>query len=1206
MSKKQMIRRRGLSAFLAMAMCFGLLPATAWAAEEGVAIDASNFPNKTFRNYIQKVFDKDNNDFFSADEIAAVTELTFQYPDDPNTGVAGITSLKGIEYFTALTSLDCSYQDLTELDLSQNTGLTSVLCYGNQLTELDLSANTQLIELDCSSNEITHLDVSSNHNLEKLSCYHNRLTSLDLSRNNKLTYTYCDSWCPIEPDENNTINLAELDVDKTSDWVGGKVENGILTIDEGAKKVTYNYQCGNNIEMHVILHIHIYDDSWEYNANEHWKKCTNFCTGANQGMIKSPHDYKGGNTCSICGYVNAADTYAVTVEVDGHGTAGASPAFAKTDETVTLTAIPDTGYAFKTWEVIRGGVAITNDTFIMPAKPVTVKAVFQEKTAAPVISPNGGSFNDTETVTLTCDTEGAWIYYTINGVKSHYMDPFTLTESANITAWAEKMGKADSDIVTAAFIKIVDGVAVDTFNFPDKNFRDVVKTFDTDDNNILSDTEIAAVKEIDCKGRAITNLKGIEYFTALEYLYCYDNELTELDLSRNTKLKELNCSTNRLTVLDLSQNPKLKRVICSDNALTALDLSHNPEMEDVNCSDNALTALNLSSNSKLTNLNASGNIREITLTGNTFDLSSLTGFDVSKARNWQGGTVSGSTLTVDENAAVVTYSYDTGCTKTGLENVVFTLAIAGRGTDIAIDAANFPDPKFREFLLSPEVNIDRNRDSKLSTWEIALVRELDIYGEDIRDLTGIGYFTELEILSCVSTHLTSLDLSQNTNLTELEAEGNACTIAPVDGRFHLASLPSGFDAGKAENWQGGTVSDNILTINSDAKQVTYEYDCGNGHTAVFTLEIPTQYTVTAHGLYGGVMGITPGEDYIARYTVGAQVGLQIGKRDGFTLQGLTLEGISEEQLQWQAKDAESTTRGISFEMPAHNVTVTVNWKANGSSSGGGSSGGGGGGTSTPGYTVSADKTENGTVTVSSKSASKGDTVTITATPDKGYTLESLTVLDKDGKALEPTDKGGGKYTFVMPAGKVTVKAVFMDDNTMLNFFTDVHAEDYYYDAVLWAAQKGITGGMSDTLFAPNAACTRAQIVTFLWRAAGSPEPKQLSTFGDVPADAYYAKAVAWAVENGITNGTTDTTFGPDETCTRAHGVTILSRAAGTNTASGNSNFADVDVNAYYASAVKWAVDNGITNGISSSLFGPDSSCTRAQIVTFLYRMYQGK
>ena len=233
-------------------------------------------------------------------------------------------------------------------------------------------------------------------------------------------------------------------------------------------------------------------------------------------------------------------------------------------------------------------------------------------------------------------------------------------------------------------------------------------------------------------------------------------------------------------------------------------------------------------------------------------------------------------------------------------------------------------------------------------------------------------------------------------------------------------------------------------------------------------------------------------------------------------------------------------------------------------------------------------------------------MTITVTPDKGYVLESLTVLDKDGKALELTDKGSGKYTFTMPAGKITVKAVFMDDNTMLNFFTDVHAEDYYYDAVLWAAQKGITGGMSDTLFAPNAACTRAQIVTFLWRSAGSPEPKQLSTFGDVPADAYYAKAVAWAVENGITDGTSDTTFAPGTICTRAHGVTFLSRAAGSPAVSGSAAFTDVPADAYYADAAAWAEQKGITGGIGNGLFGPHNNCTRAQIVTFLYRMYQGK
>ena len=269
-------------------------------------------------------------------------------------------------------------------------------------------------------------------------------------------------------------------------------------------------------------------------------------------------------------------------------------------------------------------------------------------------------------------------------------------------------------------------------------------------------------------------------------------------------------------------------------------------------------------------------------------------------------------------------------------------------------------------------------------------------------------------------------------------------------------------------------------------------------------------------------------------------------------------------------------------------------------SGGGSSGGGGG-FSAPGYSVSVDDVKHGTVTVSPKSASKGDTVTITATPDKGYTLESLTVLDKDGKALELTDKGGGKYTFTMSAGKVTVKAVFMDDNTMLNFFTDVHAEDYYYDAVLWAAQEGVTGGTSDTLFAPNAGCTRAQAVTFLWRAAGSPEPKTLSSFADVPADAYYAKAVAWAVKNGVAKGVSETAFAPDTGCTRAQIVTFLWRAQQSPASGGENPFADVPAAAYYYNAVLWAVENDVAKGVSETAFAPDDNCTRAQIVTLIYR-----
>ena len=225
-----------------------------------------------------------------------------------------------------------------------------------------------------------------------------------------------------------------------------------------------------------------------------------------------------------------------------------------------------------------------------------------------------------------------------------------------------------------------------------------------------------------------------------------------------------------------------------------------------------------------------------------------------------------------------------------------------------------------------------------------------------------------------------------------------------------------------------------------------------------------------------------------------------------------------------------------------------------------SGGGGGGGFSAPSYSVSVDDVKHGTVTVSPQSASKGDTVTITAAPDKGYELSGIKVIDQNRREVKLTDKGSGKYTFTMPAGKVTIKADFTAQ-TADSVFTDVSADAYYYEAVKWAADKGITGGIGDSLFAPNQSCTRAQIVTFLWRAAGSPEPSALSDFIDVPSDKYYAKAVAWAVENGITNGTTDTTFGPDETCTRAHGVTFLSRAAKANTASGNSNFADVDANA---------------------------------------------
>lgn len=264
---------------------------------------------------------------------------------------------------------------------------------------------------------------------------------------------------------------------------------------------------------------------------------------------------------------------------------------------------------------------------------------------------------------------------------------------------------------------------------------------------------------------------------------------------------------------------------------------------------------------------------------------------------------------------------------------------------------------------------------------------------------------------------------------------------------------------------------------------------------------------------------------------------------------------------------------------------------------------GGGSTTYPVNTPS--KIENGSVSVSPKNASKGDTVTITVKSDSGYELETITVTDKNGNDLKLTDKGDGKYSFVMPAGKVDIKATFMEDNSLLNFFYDVPNDAYYYEAVRWAVGKGITEGVGNNLFAPNQPCTRAQIVTFLWRAAGSPEPKAMSSFTDIPADSYYAKAVAWAVENDITTGTGDGKFSPDAICTRAQAVTFLFRVSEAS-AAGAPAFSDVAANAYYAEAVKWATDNGITNGIGGNLFGSNNDCTRAQIVTFLWRLYTGK
>ena len=410
----------------------------------------------------------------------------------------------------------------------------------------------------------------------------------------------------------------------------------------------------------------------------------------------------------------------------------------------------------------------------------------------------------------------------------------------------------------------------------------------------------------------------------------------------------------------------------------------------------------------------------------------------------------------------------------------------------------------------------------------------------------------------------------------------------VNANAWSASNPGSF------TMNGGTVTN--LYVEHDANYgATFKYndgtiehlylskENGNGQSIEVTPVKGVIYNggVKEQDLVTLTMKYNDGATADSTYNVasGTTITLPTPKRSGYTFNG------------WY----DGSTKVSSPYEVTKNVTLTASWSYNYS---------GGSSSSDPTYSVSTpSKTENGSVTVSPKSASKGDRVTVTVKPDSGYVLETLTVTDKNGNELTLKDKGNGKYTFTMPAGKVEVKATFMEDNSMLNFFYDVPNNAYFYEAVKWAVKNGITTGVGNDLFAPEQPCTRAQIVTFLWRAAGSPEPKG-AAFGmtDVVSGSYYEKAVAWAIENGITTGTTTSTFSPDATCTRAQAVTFLARALKAKAASA-AEFSDVPTDSYFADAVAWAAANGVTEGIGGGLFGSDNDCTRGQIVTFLYRAY---
>lgn len=418
----------------------------------------------------------------------------------------------------------------------------------------------------------------------------------------------------------------------------------------------------------------------------------------------------------------------------------------------------------------------------------------------------------------------------------------------------------------------------------------------------------------------------------------------------------------------------------------------------------------------------------------------------------------------------------------------------------------------------------------------------------------------------------SRDFSKNANLTVKNASRVVATGVTISGGSYYCPVYAGDENGKIEG--GSFYGPVTVRYQGSSEGRTPAYISGG----TFYDKLKGAYAETDYSIQGHEVTYMDGEDVYAMQVVNDKASAP----DTPVKSGYRFVGWYNGNAKW---DFNTDVTG--------DLTLTAKWERIH--------------TSAPRYDVAVSDGAHGSVSVSPKSASKGSTVTVTVTPDKGYALETLTVTDKNSSALDLTDRGNGKYTFTMPSSPVTVAATFMDDNTMLNFFVDVPAGAYYYDAVLWAAEGGIVTGTDAVHFSPDASCTRAQLVTFLWRAAGSPAVNYAMNFTDVDSGEYYAEAVRWAASEKIVEGTTAETFAPDAAVTRAQVVTMLYRfakAQGMDTTQGGMairEFDDFDaVPAYALEAMDWAVNAGVLKGDNNRLL-PQDNCTRAQIVTMLYR-----
>ena len=1287
------MRKRLLSILLLCCMVLTLLPTAALAAGD-VAIDETNFPDEKFREYVKTEFDEDNNNSLSADEIAKAKDI--------HLAGRGISSLAGVEHFTNLEELDVQHnEELTTLNLSKNTELKTLKCSNTKLTSLDTSHNKKLVYLQCDyiptlttlnvsenkdlktlhckHNALTALDLTNNSALEKLECGDNELTTLDLSKNTELKYFGCFNSKLSSLDLTNNTNLEELyfcgnnvsnidvsentklkflhlfsnqlitldtsknsnlqrlwvytnpltsmylgddsgstmevkfdnlpypitvstatktfdlfqltgfKVDKASDWTNGRVDGNILTVAENASTVTYIYDCG--------------------------ERQATYGNPETTGKLMM--------TCTLqINWEDAPDALTGTVNING------APKF---DETLTANVTDTNNTGTLTYQWYRAGKTDpigTGETYTLVqediGKEITCRVSSSTETgtiqatvgpvqkadgpAAPVLELDFRSINIIKVKPLG----NAYEYRIDNGEWQdlHYFEnlqpgrEYTITARAKETA-THKPGavsepltvatlfdmipddlKAKLTAVVSAYKAEYDGneheaVIVDTTKLP-TGWTIAGHTAGTGDDFV---SQIPKIRNV-----SGSNLTVKTKFTHPDYgqsliVYSYP-EVTPKPLTAGMIA---DIPPQLYTGKSIHPTPEIKH---GDMVL----------MEGTDFTYSYETNTSPEQGGKVT-INGKGNYKDTAFKTFTIvnEITEITEDDLKDLKIPTLVTVKCTTTNSSKEYGRIPGGFDLS-KKPYMENGVWK----------AIVQLNLPAYKAK-------YDADTKKTHEIADLGGNLVTTFTLkYVNDKWELDGT-FPNVIILVKCDGQHPQTPPYPTEENVSGL---GDQIVAVLCN------NVPTGQQSGKYYGLIGGGFTSTAPTLNTDkvyestitlipsvycnqfsgdtgimhkvlsaqttdglkfvvkydsstkmwkpaeeVKQMAIWVTCDKHETDT---PVPTEFTITFNGNGG-----TPSVGSM-RTTNQKLTSLPTATRSGrYSFDGWYTAASGGTKI---------TTATVFYE----NTAVYAHWTYIG---GGGSSGGGGGYTY---HTIRAIFGLNGSISPSGwTSVRHGWDQTFTITPDKGYAVAKVLV---DGKSVGSVKS----YTFKNVTKDHTIEVVFMkaNGNPQTGVFVDVAEGSYYEEAVDWAVKNGITTGTGNNYFTPDGICTRAQAVTFLWRVAGSPTPKtEAMPFEDVLDGSYYYEAVLWAVENGITVGTSATTFSPELTCSRAHIVTFLWRAANSPSVKTDNPFTDVAADAYYIDAVLWAVKHKITVGTTLSTFSPDEGCTRAQIVTFLYRAH---